>query len=290
MKILYTECGLGNQMFQYAYVRFLEQNGHDQIWIDSSAPSMHKHNGFELRRLFPAIDKRGKFVYRPIGWIMHIVSDIFKKGFGFSLETEGEGPTHTQFPKRAFWLRGYWQTAYFAEQVRPLLMKEFTFIPFTDKTNQALAAEMQACQSVAIHIRGGDYLWKKHENSFGGIATTYYYKQAFEYLCTKIENPSFYIFTNDREWAEKVIPSDIKNITFVENNRGAESFRDMQLMSVCRHNIIANSSFSWWGAWLNSNPDKIVIAPNKWFHNETDAFNREMIPNGWITMAIKQPE
>ncbi|MFV0398591.1 MAG: alpha-1,2-fucosyltransferase, partial [Bacteroidales bacterium] len=94
----------------------------------------------------------------------------------------------------------------------------------------------------------------------------------------------------DREWTEKVIPSDIKNITFVENNRGAESFRDMQLMSVCRHNIIANSSFSWWGAWLNSNPDKIVTAPNKWFHNETDAFNREMIPNGWITMAIKQPE
>ncbi len=122
----------------------------------------------------------------------------------------------------------------------------------------------------------GDYV---NHPIHGGICTMDYYQQAIDIMKSKIVNPKFFIFSNDIEWCHSHLK--LADAVYITGNKGENSYRDMQLMSMCKHNIIANSSFSWWGAWLNNNPDKIVIAPAKWF-NDPKINTRDLIPDDWI--------
>ena len=117
-------------------------------------------------------------------------------------------------------------------------------------------------ESVGIHVRRGDYL---NIPLYSGICDLPYYTRAIEYIKSKSKNPKFYIFSNDMEWCKINLP--VENAVFVEANTGINSIFDMILLSSCKYNIIANSSFSWWGAWLNKNK-KAVIAPTKWYNNK----------------------
>lgn len=133
---------------------------------------------------------------------------------------------------------------------------------------------------VSIHIRGGDYITSKKDNAlFGNICTSNYYKNAIEHIKNSLKDPIFLIFTNDKDYAVQLLNGE--SFQIVDWNNGKESFRDMYLMSLCKHNIIANSSFSWWGAWLNQNDSKIVIAPNRWF-NDSGIDQNDITPNNWI--------
>ena len=130
-----------------------------------------------------------------------------------------------------------------------------------------------------MHIRRGDYL---NYSYLQNICTLEYYKKAMQYFRERHPGEAeFYIFTNDFLWAEEHFSDE--DCHFVKGNFGQDSFRDMQLMSLCRHNIVANSSFSWWGAWLNQNPDKTVIAPEQWI-NGNEAEKLDVIPESWMTM------
>ena len=134
--------------------------------------------------------------------------------------------------------------------------------------------------SVSLHIRRGDYL----NSGFIETMDIDYYKKAIEYIKLKVSNPYLFIFTNDFDWVEKHFQLDIP-LTFVKGNTRQNSYKDMVLMSLCKHNIIANSSFSWWGAWLNENPDKCVIAPKKWYADEKrNKFASEITPKEWIRL------
>ena len=114
-------------------------------------------------------------------------------------------------------------------------------------------------------------------NGFAGVCTPEYYEKAIAYIATKISSIQFYVFTDDPEWVNANF--EIENAIYVQHNTGSDSWQDMYLMSQCKHNIIANSSFSWWGAWLNSNPSKIVIAPTKWWR----LFEKDdVVPDEWI--------
>ena len=116
-----------------------------------------------------------------------------------------------------------------------------------------------------------------------GICTPHYYEQAMQFFREKYKGKAkFYIFSNDIEWAKNNFPED--DCVIVEGNSGKDSFRDMQLMSLCKHNIVANSSFSWWGAWLNQNKEKTVIAPNKWINQEVEE-KIDVIPADWVKMS-----
>src|SRR5690606_38192956 len=145
------------------------------------------------------------------------------------------------------------------------LREHFQFPQITDIKNKELIQHIQQRNSVSLHVRRGDYLIASNQH-LGSICDNAYYEKAITYINEKTDSPLFVIFSNDIPWCKETF-NNIDAI-FVDWNTGNQSYIDMQLMSLCKHNIIANSSFSWWGAWLNNNPDKIVVSPNKWI-NET---------------------
>ena len=140
-----------------------------------------------------------------------------------------------------------------------------------------LEKQIEDCQSVSVHIRRGDYLDESHGGLYTGICTEAYYKEAFARMERLVPGARFFLFSNDPEWTREHFES--KNCVLVEGSTEDTGYMDLYLMSRCRHNIIANSSFSWWGAWLNENPEKKVIAPAKWLNGREcrDIYTERMI-------------
>lgn len=182
--------------------------------------------------------------------------------------------------------KGFWQSEkYFIEfnkQVRLL----FSVAPILDTTSTSYLNQIVYCNSVAIHVRRGDYIsvpenFKKH-----GFCGVDYYKRAINYILSKEQDLSFFIFTDDIEWVRINMLPFFKNIIIVStNNVGVDSWRDLYLMSKCKHQIIANSTFSWWGAWLNEYQNKQIISPINWFSNkELNDSTGDLIPETWVRL------
>ena len=156
------------------------------------------------------------------------------------------------------YLDGYWQDERYFKDVEEQVREAFVFQKIDEK-NQYLAKEMVDGNSVSLHVRRGDYA------SFGmSMMGEEYYRNAVDYIMSCVETPHFYIFSDDVIAAEAMGEKIGVDYTLINHNKGQESYKDMYLMSQCKHNIIANSSFSWWGAWLNMNREQIVIAPIVW--------------------------
>ena len=159
---------------------------------------------------------------------------------------------------RKGFVNGYWQSEKYFESIEDIIRNVFTF-PEASEQNKAIAREMAASTSVSIHVRRGDYLRYFPNN----VLDEAYYGPAMAYFTERFKDVHFFIFSNDISWCREHLSAE--RISFVDWNTGKDSPYDMWLMTQCKHNIIANSSFSWWGAWLNNNPEKIVIAPGRWF-------------------------
>ena len=182
--------------------------------------------------------------------------------------------------------KGFWQSEkYFIEfnkQVRLL----FSVAPILDITSTSYLNQIVYCNSVAIHVRRGDYIsvpenFKKH-----GFCGVDYYKRAINYILSKEQDLIFFIFTDDIQWVRINMLPFFKNIIIVStNNVGVDSWRDLYLMSKCKHQIIANSTFSWWGAWLNEYQNKQIISPINWFSNkELNDSTGDLIPETWVRL------
>ena len=161
---------------------------------------------------------------------------------------------------------------------RNKVLESFQFPPFDTSDNILYEKILRTKSSVTIHVRRGDYL---KSDIFSGICSLEYYKNAIIKACSLLENPIFLIFSNDSEWCIENFKEVLGNnkVYFISNNKGSDSYRDMQLMSKARCNIIANSSFSWWGAYLNKRGDQIVIVPNKWTNQLED---KDIYLDNWI--------
>jgi len=181
-------------------------------------------------------------------------------------------------PKNSLFI-GYWQTEKYFLPIQDTIRKDFTFKMPLEGLNKTLAESISSCNSVSMHIRRGDYVHNSETSKFHGVCSPEYYYEALEFIKKKSANIQLYIFSDDMEWVKVNMKFDVP-VTYVGNNIDNQSYVDMQLMSLCKHNIIANSSFSWWGAWLNNNPEKIVIAPSKWF-NDSSINATDIIPEGW---------
>ncbi|MGB4399643.1 MAG: alpha-1,2-fucosyltransferase [Daejeonella sp.] len=177
-------------------------------------------------------------------------------------------------------LEGYWQTEKYFLQIRPILLNEFRWEPFTDHLNPIVCESISKDNSVGLHVRRGDFIENAVIHNHHGVCDIDYYRRAISHVNANIENPTYYVFSDDIAWAKREFAS-LSSVKFIDHNKGSESFRDMQLMSYCKHNIIANSSFSWWGAWLNQNENKVVVAPEKWFKN-LEMSTTDLIPSRWI--------
>lgn len=287
MKIVRIIGGLGNQMFQYAFALSLKQMFPDEvILIDKNAFRGYPlHNGYILEKIFALSIRQAS------------ISEIFKVSIPLphyrlwqigkrlipKMESIYEEKEDMVFDSEVYsvigstYYDGYWQSEkYFSSNVH-IVRNEFRF-PDLDKRNKEFVCKYAGKTTVSIHVRRGDYL---KEPLFKNIADIFYYQKAIERIKNLTDIDCFIVFSNDIEWCKKNL-SELFGQTessYVNWNHGIESYKDMQLMSLCSHNIIANSSFSWWGAWLNENPDKIVISPSKWINRQNEI---DIIPNTWI--------
>ena len=277
MKIVRIIGGLGNQLFQYALLIALKKMTNDDVKIDLSAMSSYnRHNGFELNDIFnltssiatkEEVKRLGRYYTSFRQWqICHHLFPWWRKEFverkfyKFYPQVLTDANNDTIYD-------GYWQYYKYFDFAREEILKEYSYKHEFSKVNEDLSKQMLADnKSVSIHIRRGDYLKSKE---YKGICELDYYQRAITKLREVIgENANVYIFSNDIKWCKANIFPILahEKVTFIDWNVGKESYNDMRLMHYCRVNIIAASSFSWWGAYLNQREDKIVIAPKKWIN------------------------
>lgn len=175
------------------------------------------------------------------------------------------------------YLSGYWQTEKYFSGIENEIKTLFKFRDCLRGKNREYQERIQSdeYESVSLHVRRGDYVG----NSEVDICGKAYYQRALEIICSKIKKPKFFIFSDDLAWCRQKL--GIENAVYIAGNTGGDSYKDMQLMTLCRHHIIPNSSFSWWGAWLGEKEDSIVIGPKRWF-NGREIHREDIVTDRWI--------
>lgn len=278
MKLIRLTGGLGNQMFIYAFYLAMKKR-FPAIRLDMSEIAVYKlHNGYELKHIFGTEANKfriNKVLKKILVWCcFHKIEELDNVSYNSEYYEK-----HYKWP--FIYYKGYFQSENFFENVIPEVRKAFTFdlSKINEKTGYCLQ-HIQEVKSVSIHIRRGDFVNSKNIQIYGGICTPEYYKRAIKQIEEYYPKPVYYVFSDEMEWVKNNIPLPL-NTVYVSWNEGKDSWQDMLLMSTCRHNIIANSSFSWWGAWLNSNKNKIVIAPKKWLNTKDTP---ELVPETWISI------
>lgn len=267
--------GIGNQMFQYAFYRALKQKGH-RVFLDTTLYKMlNMHNGYELSKVFGVSDRTFS---RP--WLFQRFYDTIEHFIKGSVTTYDNFCPDFDFSKSKKFLNGYWQSEAYFESVKNEIIKQYTFLNI-DEENLKIAKDMNNSNSVSIHIRRGDYLGL---SMYANVCTEDYYRKSVEYILEHENNVVFYIFSNDTSWSKNFAEELGINYIIISQNTGADSYKDMYLMTQCRHNIIANSSFSWWGAYLNQNESAIKIAPRGWDNTDSPEFNKMRIPETYIRL------
>lgn len=287
MNIVQIRAGLGNQMFQYAFYMALKQNQSDtkvDVSIFRYRPS---HTGYELERLFgvhpdyATIEERNQMADVGKDWLSEC-----RRAIGWKRKTTGvliqePDPAKGWCPQLLHaencYIQGYWQTENYFRPISERVKETFQFCLPLSSADQSILQKIQSESSVSVHIRRGDYLKKRRRDEYE-VCKEGYYKRAVEYIQNHVESPVFYVFSDEPEWGRKqnVFPT---NTVFITGHTGSNAYIDMQLMSACHHHIIANSSFSWWGAWLGESADSIIVAPGVWFHHQP---RPDVVPSRWI--------
>jgi len=293
MIISHSIGGLGNQMFQYAAGRALSLASQQPLLLDTSDFADYKlHQGFELQRIFdcPIVIASKEDMQSVLGcWQANVGirrrlasprwSALRRRSFVVEPHFQyWEGIQH--IPQSAY-LVGYWQSERYFQDISDIIRADFTFkLPFNTE-NIELAEQISQVNAVSLHIRRGDYVQNPITNAVHGLCSLDYYQAAIQALAKSVEQPHFFVFSDDIEWVKANLVLAFP-CQYINHNQGTESYNDMRLMSLCQHHIIANSSFSWWGAWLNPSPNKIVIAPKRWFADDKNV--SDLLPETWIKL------
>jgi Glycosyl transferase family 11 len=284
--------GLGNQMFQYAAGKALALAIHQPLQLDISEFSGYElHQGFELDRVFRCqadmaseVDIRQVLGWRSPQGVRRVLSRPALQmlcGDHFVVEPHFHYWPGMRSISGSVYLQGYWQSEKYFSDVADVIRADFSFKMPLSEANMQLVAQINNVEAVSLHVRRGDYVANPKTNATHGLCTLEYYRDAVRYISERIKTPEFFVFSDDIEWVKANLK--IKHSChYIDHNHDKESYNDMHLMSLCRHHIIANSSFSWWGAWLNPSPEKIVVAPLEWFANNNVV--DDLFPAGWVTL------
>lgn len=280
MIIMKYDGGLGNQMFQCAAAITLAQKLGVEAKFDMSFFSKKYSRAYGMD-IF-GIEGNPVFDFRVILYWRLRRYRKFKNIFGLNIYAEKDNFCYDEeFEKIEdnTFIEGYFQSVkYFDEK---LIRKTFEFKNPPTGLNAQAAEDIMHSNSVSVHIRRGDYVQKARYQKLFNELTLDYYKNAQKIIEEKVKNPVYYVFSDDISWVREHL--GFKNAHYIEHNSGENSWEDMRLMSLCKHNIVANSSFSWWGAYLNSNSDKIVVGPKKWFNNE-HMITKDVCPPDWVLL------
>lgn len=259
--------GLGNQMFQYAYAKALQQKGFKVTLDLSKFRTYTLHGGYQLNHF--KIDLEAA---RPISsFLANIRLKKNRKENSLLFDKSLLTLSGNEFVK------GYFQTEKYFSTIRDILLKEFVIEKELSQTTKNFAATIESkASSCSLHIRRGDYVSDKKTNTVHGTCSLTYYKKAIDIVLEKHQDTHFFVFSDDISWTRENLK--IENAIYIDHK--TIPHEDLYLMSLCQHNITANSSFSWWGAWLNTTKQKMVIAPKKWFVNTEN----EIACEKWIRL------
>lgn len=289
MVIVYVAAGLANRMFHYAFALSLAKKGWEVGYDENT---FVPHFDFETTKLSDVFEN----VNLP-SVSMKNYSIALQRGIGYKIlrrlslllpdhryierwKLNYDSRVYDKCSKNSIFL-GHWNNYKYFSECESEVRKTFQFRPFEDDKNISVVEKMDSENSVAVHFRKNiDYICDPENDR---RCSPIYYQKAISYILEHVDNPKFYFFSDNWDWVRKNIKIDVP-YTKVDWNPicGSDSFRDMQLMSCCKHNIIANSTYSWWGAWLNANPDKIVIAPQSWFQIVKGDTDKYMCPDNWL--------
>ena len=281
--------GLGNQMFQYALGRSLADAHHCPLKLDISGFADYTLRRYELGDLniraeiasaqeiaafhMPGQDNRYiARLRRLLGWMPS--HRYMEKSFSFNEEVLDLSPP--------VYLDGYWQSEKYFTSIAKPLREDFSLLEGADEANQEMLERITQVNAVSLHVRRGDYVTNPHTASYHGLCSLDYYREAVAHIAAKVADPHFFVFSDDPEWVAENLRLD-HPMTHVDINTPDKGVWDMMLMKACRHHVIANSSFSWWGAWLNSAEGKVVVAPRRWF-NDASVNTNDLLPENWVRL------
>lgn len=290
--------GLGNQMFQYAAARRLALQHGTEVVFDASyfdyCPTWDTPRQYELGHLcvkarfataIEAAEMSGFNLPAAPRFKM-----IFRRllGAGAKVNLYREEPNRfcrevLDLPDNTY-LFGYWQSDRYFSDISIILREDLKIGTALEGVNKDIAVQISSTEAVAVHFRRGDYVSSAKTAAFHGNLTEAYYLRAIEELCRTVSNPHLYIFSDDPDWVRHELTFPVP-VTIVDHNPPERGYEDLRLMSFCRHAIIANSSFSWWGAWLINNPNKVVVAPQRWFNDKSKNMP-DLIPSDWLQVDV----
>lgn len=281
--------GLGNQFFQYAAGRALAEMHQTELLLDTTsfndyplydyslchyninaettneddiAKFNNKANSAEQDSILKLFNRPDYLIYK----------EPRKQMYGFNKKFL-KCPANT-------YLQGHWVNQNYFSAIRYILLKELTLSQSVDDDNLKFKEIIKSVNSISLHVRRGDYVSNPRTNKYHGLCSLNYYVKAMDLIKTKFNDPVFFVFSDDHNWIKENLKIN-SEYYFVDINDNSTPYLDLELMKRCKHHIIANSTFSWWGAWLCENPDKIVIAPKKWTQTKKVNSN-QIILNKWI--------
>ncbi|MDC1509789.1 alpha-1,2-fucosyltransferase [Oceanospirillaceae bacterium] len=278
-------------MFQYAFAYSVSRDNNTELRLDIDGFDSYDLRDYELRLYgindntdfeFKYKSSLGRLQAKNENFVDRIARTLLIKLLGFSKSFHHE-KKESAFDEDVFnvevdtYFYGYWQNEKYFKKYRKDLLEIFILKNIHAKTIE-YQQQIIKREAVSLHIRRGDYVTDAHTNSVHGTCDVKYYKKAVMEVLKSKKQAHFFIFSDDLDWAENNLDF-IVNKTFIRLESDVPDHEEMYLMSQCKHNIIANSSFSWWGAWLNKNSQKIVIAPKKWFNNSK---SNQIVPHDWI--------
>lgn len=283
--------GLGNQLFQYAAGRALAARLGCDLLIDTSR-LQRRNSRVTPRALELGHFRHGGRIAAPeeswhLGWL-HRVAPIshwitpwrtyVEQGLAYNTKFD-------QLPDQTY-LVGYWQSFRYFEQISQLLATELQPVAALSSASEAVASQMAMATAVAVHVRRGDYVSLTSAANLHGALPISYYTEALAYIRERMVNPRFFVFSDDIAWCERQLPLSGEEVTYVSHNTRDAAWQDLALMSLCHHHIIANSSFSWWGAWLadqrRPTARRVVVAPARWFAGQPIQDLTDRFPAHWV--------
>lgn len=282
MLIIQLTGGLGNQLFQYAAARAHMLRLDTELYLDKThflpTPTGKKNlRQYELHH-FNVIERFRKPAF-------HWVKKYFRvKNMYVAAKTFRE--THVHIHPEFFeisgdtYIEGCFQSEKYFKQYENVIRKELSFKTKATGKNAELLEKIKTVNAVSLHVRRGDYVSNSETLKVHGVCGLDYYERAVKHIESVIDNPHFFLFSDEPEWVQQNLTLN-HPYEIINHNKGESSFEDIRLMSACNHHIIANSSFSWWGAWLNPSENKIVIAPERWFADKQHNSN-DIIPEKWL--------
>ncbi|MEK7680644.1 MAG: alpha-1,2-fucosyltransferase [Patescibacteria group bacterium] len=285
--------GLGNQMFQYACARRLAVKRGVKLKLDLTfllhrLPRQNftfRNYGlgvFNINENFTFLSKIA-FRFNNLAFIASFIISRLVNFFypGYRIEEVDPKcfePRILNLRNRAY-LSGVWAHEKYFSDVDDTIRRDFSFKEPLEGKNIELASMINSCDSVFIHVRRGDHIQgDQNKPAVAEKRDLRYCQEACDYILKKMQKPVFFIFSDDPNWVKEKLM--MPQCVVVDSNTGKNSYLDMRLMSLCKHSIISSSTFSWWAAWLNANPKKIVIAPKQW--NNFIKYDHDFFTKNWI--------